>query len=200
MRVIAWIFLVLTLSCGGEKKSVAPAAAAAKAPRIAHFYATANPVPKGESATLCYGTEEATEVRLTPYPDSLKPALNRCVAVSPTQSTGYTLTVKGPGGEASQKLQVEVGGARPKAATTALIQSFQFLGPAQVAAGTRVQFCYSTTPEVVAVSVTPKVAGALQPGVARCFVEEITRTSTYILTATDGSGATDRMQVSVKVL
>jgi len=199
------LLLILLSACTTPEKPAATAPAS-KPPKITHFYTTTNPVPKGEAATVCYGTEEATEVALVPYDDTLKPSMNRCIAVTPSGPTTYTLTAKGPGGETSSTLELTVGGApTPKAATSApaatpLITSFQSIGGGRVTPGKPVQFCYSTRPETVSVSSSPATSAVLKPGQNQCFVANLTKTTTYILTARDAAGATDRMQVTVTVV
>ncbi|OYW10681.1 MAG: hypothetical protein B7X34_04300 [Acidobacteriia bacterium 12-62-4] len=199
MRLFPLLFILSFAACSTPEKPAATAPPP-KPPKITHFYATTNPVPKGESATVCYGTEDATEVALAPYNDTLKPSMNRCIAVTPAGPTTYTLTVKGPGGETSSTLELSVGGApTPKSApaSTPLITSFQSIGGGRVTPGKPVQFCYSTRPETVSVSSSPGTSAVLKPGQNQCFVANITKTTTYILTARDAAGSTDRMQVTV---
>jgi hypothetical protein len=201
MRQFPLLFLLSITSCTTPEKPAATAPPP-KPPKITHFYATTNPVPKGESATVCYGTEEATTVSLSPYNDTLKPSMNRCLSLSPTGPTTYTLTAKGPGGETSSTLALTVGGAptpKPAASGTPLITNFQSIGGGQVTPGKPVQFCYSTRPEAVSVSVSPSVSTALSPGQNQCFIANVTKTTNYILSARDAAGALDRMQVTVTV-
>ena len=186
---------LLAVSCA-EPIEPRPAAAP-QPPKITHFYTTANPVPRGTAATLCYGTDNATEVALAPYDDTLKPALNRCLSVTPTRPTDYTLTAKGPGGQVQQSVKVEVGA--PASTSTTLITNFTIVGSSKVAPGTPVQFCYSTRPEAVSVTITPPASAPLRPGNNQCFVAPITKTTTLILTALDRAGNADRMQVTVSV-
>ncbi len=185
---------LLALSCAEPSK---PRPAAHHPPKITHFYTTANPVPRGSAATLCYGTDNATEVALAPYDDTLKPALNRCLSVTPTRPTEYTLTAKGLGGQVQQTIKLDVGA--PATSAAVLITNFTVIGSSKVAPGTRVQFCYSTRPEVVSVSVAPPASVHLRPGSNQCFVAPIPRTTTLILNAEDRNGNADRMQVTVSV-
>jgi hypothetical protein len=195
--------LLLTAACTAPKKPATPAPPP-QPPKITHFYSNTNPVPPGESATVCYGTEEATEVTLSPYPDSLKPSMNRCIALTPTRPTTYTLTAKGPGGQTTSTLSLALGGAPTPPApasspTTPLITSFQSIGGGVVPLGKPVNFCYSTRPETVSVSLTPPAPGPLRPGQNQCFTATPNKTTTYILTARDSAGSTDRMQVTVTI-
>lgn len=202
MRQLPLLFILLTAACTTPEK---PAASAPppNPPKITHFYATTNPVPKGESATVCYGTEDATDVALSPYDDTLKPSMNRCLSLTPSGPTTYTLTAKGPGGETSSTLELTVGGAPtpkpPAAASTPLIINFQSIGGGSVPPGKPVQMCYSTRPEAVSVAVSPSVATPLGPGQNQCFVVNATKTTNYVLSARDAAGALDRMQVTVTV-
>jgi hypothetical protein len=196
--------LLFSAACSTPTKPAAQTTPTApKPPRITHFYSNANPVAPGQSATLCYGTDDATEVTLAPYDDTLKPSMNRCIAVTPTRPTTYTLTAKGPGGQTTSTLTLAIGGAptpsAPASPATPLITSFQSIGGGVVPPGKPVQFCYSTRPETVAVSLTPPAAGALKPGQNQCFTATVTKTTSYILTARDAAGSTDRMQVTVTI-
>ena len=197
-QTVVILLPLLAVSCAEPAKP--PPVAAPQPPKITHFYPTANPVPRGTAATLCYGTDEATEVALSPYDDTLKPALNRCLSVTPTRLTEYTLTARGPGGQVQQSIKVDVGASAPPSASVAqLITNFTVVGNAKVAPGTRVQFCYSTRPGAVSLTLTPTAPVLLRPGTNQCFVTPITKTTTLILTAFDRSGNADRMQVSVSV-
>ncbi|MFN9456862.1 MAG: hypothetical protein ACK6D7_05710, partial [Acidobacteriota bacterium] len=65
--------------------------------------------------------------------------------------------------------------------------------------GTPVQVCDSSRPEPIAGSVTPPAVGPLRPGQTQCFTATPNKTTTYILTARDAAGSTDRMQVTVTI-
>ncbi|MCX6606597.1 MAG: hypothetical protein NTV52_23815 [Acidobacteria bacterium] len=197
-QTVAILLPLLAVSCSAPVKP--GPAATPQPPKITHFYPTANPIPRGTAATLCYGTDNATEVALAPYDDSLKPSLNRCLSVTPTRLTEYTLTAKGPGGQVQQTIKVDIGTPQPTPASAAvLITNFTIIGSSKVAPGTRVQFCYSTRPEAVSVAVTPFARVPLRPGNNQCFVAPIPQTTTLILNALDRNGNADRMQVTVSV-
>jgi uncharacterized membrane protein len=59
---------------------------------ILTFYATAVTIRPGESAQLCYGVSNAASVRIDPPVESLRPAFQHCLDVSPRKNTTYTLT------------------------------------------------------------------------------------------------------------
>ena len=76
---------------------------------IQNFYASPGAIRKGESAQLCYGVANAKTVTLEPQPNAVWPSYARCVSVSPTKSTTYTLTVSDASGNTkTQSLQVTV--------------------------------------------------------------------------------------------
>ena len=100
------------------KRAVRPAEEKVK---VLQFYAAAPAVAPGEKVLLCYGTENAQTVRITPEVESLKPALSRCFETVPGRTTKYTLTAEAPGQPpATASVTVEVRrGARPAAAPQA---------------------------------------------------------------------------------
>jgi hypothetical protein len=66
--------------------------------RILEFYARDGVLAPGKSTLLCYGVLNATEVRIEPAVDGVRPALNRCVDVAPQKTTSYTLSAAGANG------------------------------------------------------------------------------------------------------
>jgi hypothetical protein len=58
---------------------------------------------------LCYGVANAKSVKLEPQPNPVWPSYARCVRVSPTETTTYTLTITDAAGNTkTQSLQVNV--------------------------------------------------------------------------------------------
>lgn len=194
MKNLVWVLAAVLVGCGGKapeaKKAAAPAA-----PTIKHFYGNATTVAKGDSLTICYGTENVDSVKMEPYDDDLKPSFNRCVAHTPTKDTTYVMTAKGPGGETTASFSVKVG--PPAAKPREMIQQFYSVAAGKPA-GVPVQMCFSTE-GATGVSLAPAAAGKLEPGKNRCFMVKPEKTTTYVLTATAADGAVDRMQVTVAV-
>jgi hypothetical protein len=76
---------------------------------IQNFYAAPGVIRRGESTKLCYGVANAKKVRLEPQSNPVWPSFTRCVDVSPTATTTYTLTIEDAAGNTkSQTLEVKV--------------------------------------------------------------------------------------------
>jgi len=76
---------------------------------IQNFYASPGAVRRGESVQLCYGVANAKTVKLEPQSNPLWPSQARCVDVTPTKTTTYTLTIDDASGHSlSQTLEVKV--------------------------------------------------------------------------------------------
>ena len=61
---------------------------------IQSFYASPGMLRRGETAQLCYGVANAKKVTLEPPVGPVWPSYSRCLDVSPTKETTYTLTVE----------------------------------------------------------------------------------------------------------
>lgn len=191
------LLLCTLAACGSRQEPAAKPAEPAQLPKITHFYANQQAVPKGDTLTLCYGTENVESVTLEGSSDpALRPSLNRCVSETPVKDTTYTLRVKGPGGETSESVSVRVGAPAQRQKT--IIQGFDVLGNVPMRPGGRVQLCYTTVAGAQLV-MTPPVASALEPGHLKCIDVSPAKTTTYVLTARTPDGGVDRMQVSVPV-
>ena len=76
---------------------------------IQNFYATPGVVGRGETVQLCYGVANAKTVKLEPQSNPVWPSYSRCVDVTPTKSTTYTLTIADDAGNTrTQSLEVKV--------------------------------------------------------------------------------------------
>ena len=76
---------------------------------IQSFYATPGILRRGEKAQLCYGVANAKKVTLEPPAGPAWPSYARCLEVSPTKETTYTLTVEdGQGNTKSETLTIQV--------------------------------------------------------------------------------------------
>jgi hypothetical protein len=60
---------------------------------IQNFYASPGEVRRGQAVQLCYGVANAKTVTLEPQSNPVWPSYSRCVSVTPTKTTVYTLTI-----------------------------------------------------------------------------------------------------------
>jgi hypothetical protein len=65
---------------------------------ILNFYASPCTIRRGETSQLCYGVSNAKTVKLEPQSNPVWPSAARCVDVSPTKDTTYTLTIQDASG------------------------------------------------------------------------------------------------------
>jgi hypothetical protein len=76
---------------------------------IQNFYASPGEIRRGETVQLCYGVANAKTVKLEPQPNPVWPSYARCVDVTPTKSTTYTLTIADAAGNTrTQSIKVKV--------------------------------------------------------------------------------------------
>ena len=64
---------------------------------IQAFYGSQQ-IRRGETAQLCYGVANAKKVTLEPQSNPVWPSYSRCVDVTPTKTTTYTLTASDDAG------------------------------------------------------------------------------------------------------
>jgi len=199
-RALAAAGIAALLGCAPEapEQRRPPPAPVTPAPKILHFYAHPGLAAPGETVLLCYGVEDATEVRIEPRVRDLPPSFNRCFSVAPKKSTTYRLTATGPGGSAAAEVSIVVHRA---AATPApggegpLVE--QLLASHQEAApGQPVTLCYVVS-GAEAVYLDPPFA-ALRPA-SSCFTVTVSETTTFTVTATDGRTRKQSRQVTVRV-
>src|SRR5689334_3821153 len=60
--------------------------------KILSFNATPGAIHRGETTSLCYGVSNAKTVKIDPEVKDIWPSMQRCVDISPTQDTIYTIT------------------------------------------------------------------------------------------------------------
>jgi hypothetical protein len=76
---------------------------------IQDFYAIPAVIHHGDRTQLCYGVANAKTVKLEPQSNPVWPSYSRCVEVSPTKDTTYTLTIEDVAGNTkSQTAEVKV--------------------------------------------------------------------------------------------
>lgn len=194
MRILAAILLAcagsLFVSCSSPK----PAPTAARRPdpaRITQFYATAPHLAAGEKEMLCYGVENAKTVWVTPPRQELSAALSRCIEVTPSETTTYTLTAEGESGAAAtSQVTVTLGPPRVKIVEVTV-------SALQVKPGDAVSLCYHVQ-FAKSVSIEP-IHFRAGPASKGCAMVQPRQTTTYTVTATGPSGDRDEQPVTVKV-
>jgi len=76
---------------------------------IRAFYASPPVIHPGETAQLCYDVANAKTVTLDPPAGEVWPSHSRCLALSPSKATTYTLTIADAKGQStSQSVKLEV--------------------------------------------------------------------------------------------
>ena len=76
---------------------------------ILSFYASPGKIRRGESSQLCYGVSNAKAIRLDPPAGDVWPSYSRCLDVTPSRTTTYTLTADdGQGNAKTSSLTIEV--------------------------------------------------------------------------------------------
>jgi len=136
--------------------------------------------------------DNALTVRIDPPVESLKPALTRCISVTPTETTTYILTAEGPDKKpVSQSVTVNMTGPLPHFVDLSISKK-------EVAAGEQISFCFKAT-NAVKVSGGPGrfLSGGLPKG--DCLVDHPQKTTTYSLKIENSGGQTDEDSITVKV-
>jgi outer membrane protein assembly factor BamD (BamD/ComL family) len=100
-----------------------PPRPALRSAQILEFYASRPVISEGQGVEVCYGVENANEVRLDPPVATLTPASHRCVEVRPAASSEFKLIAKGEDGvESVQSLRITVQ-AVPAAIGTLVVRT-----------------------------------------------------------------------------
>jgi len=176
-----------TRSDPAPKQTAAPSDEA----RITQFYATAPRVARGEKTLLCYGVENATAVWLDPGHKELSAALSRCIEVTPTEDTTYTLSAQTPGGKpVTREVKISTGAARARIVNVNI-------SALEVKPGDLVSVCYMVE-NARSVTIDPlKHRGGAEP--KGCATDTPRKSTTYTITATGAGGETDQERVTVRV-
>ena len=81
---------------------------------IRALYVSPTLIHAGEKAQLCYDVDNAKTVTLDPPAADVWPSHTRCLDLSPTKTTTYTLTITGANGQsASESVKLEVKDQAP---------------------------------------------------------------------------------------
>jgi len=179
------------IGCSSPTKSAAEPPKLPDPVRIAQFYATAPRLAAGERELLCYGVANAKRVWLSPPRQELSAALSRCVEVTPKETTRYTLTAEGEGGQpATSELTVTLGPPHAKIVEVTV-------SSLSVKAGDAVSLCYHVQfVQSVTIEPTGFHGGPSNRG---CTMVQPRKTTTYTVSAVGPGGDRDEQAVTVKV-
>jgi hypothetical protein len=159
--------------------------------RILQFYANTGELTEGEHAVICYGVENARAVHLEPAVERLKPALNRCFAVEPVETTTYTLVADGfDGAQTSESFTVRVRPAPP-------FIFFFATSEKEIRRGEPFTVCYGV--EHAASARLEPVGMGLPPVRKNCVRMYPAQTMKFTLVAASADGRTDRAKFTVNV-
>ncbi|MFB3828094.1 MAG: OmpA family protein [Bryobacteraceae bacterium] len=159
--------------------TVVATAAAVAAPQIIRFVATPATINPGEAANLSWTTEGGTQVSISGIGNV---EANGSRAVTPSQTTTYTLTVRAADGrQVSAPVIVTVGGGE-----TARVLQF-FANPQAINSGGTAQLCWNVE-GATEISISPGVGGGLDA--TGCVTVNPDTTTTYTLTAKSANGRT----------
>lgn len=177
-----------------DKPAPAPAAAVPPPPdpvKITQFYATVPNLSRGEKELICYGVENGKTVFLSPPKQELSAALSRCVEVTPTATTTYTLTAEGASGPpATKELTVTVGPAHVKIIDVTV-------SALTVKPGDLISLCFHAR-NATSVEISPLHFRARNPNEG-CATDTPKQTTNYVVSATGAAGSKDQEHVTVTV-
>lgn len=158
--------------------------------RILQFYANTGELVAGDPAIVCYGVDQAREVRIDPPVDQLKPAQNRCFEVRPRRTTTYTLAADGfDGTRMTASFTIRVKPPPPSILFVALSDQF-------VKRGNPFTLCYGVRN---ASRTRLEPVGWTLPSIEKhCIRWFPVRTLNYTLTAS-GAGGRDRERFTIPV-
>jgi hypothetical protein len=170
--------LTVTGQVSGLQSSATTTVTTRAAIRIVNFSATPSQINAGQHSIVSWNVPNATTVSITPTIGSVNPS--GTATVTPLQTTSYTLTATGPGGQSvSQTLTITVGASTPS------IIRFT-AAPSTIAAGQSSTLSWATT-GVTSVTISG-ISGNLPANGSHSVSP--TTTTTYTLTATGADGKT----------
>jgi hypothetical protein len=160
--------------------------------RIINFYASPPNPPHGEKTLVCYGVENATEVRLDPPVEQVWPAVSRCFNFVTDKPAVLKLTASGKNQSVTQSLEISPGAPLPHIIEVSI-------NALEVARGEKVTVCYKAK-NAVSVDIRPGtwIPAAHTPTFG-CVWHQPEQATTYVVTATGAGGDTDTERVTARV-
>jgi hypothetical protein len=159
--------------------------------RIAQFYASPpNPV-KGQKILVCYGVENASEVRIEPPIERVWPSPSRCLDLKASRTVTYTLTAMRGSEKVSKSLTVRIGPPPVKIVELTINKQ-------KVAPGEAVTVCYKAE-NASQILLRPGTPSGPHTNETGCVADHPQRTTTYTLTARGAGGTIDTEHATVVV-
>jgi len=159
--------------------------------RIAQFYAQPpNPV-KGQKVLVCYGVENASEVRIQPPIDRVWPSPSRCLEVKPARTVTYTLTAIRGAEHISKSIIVQVGRARLRIVELTISKP-------KIAPGEAVTVCFKAE-NASQIQLVPGTVFGPRTNESGCIEDHPRRTTIYMLTARSADGSFEKQRVTATV-
>jgi hypothetical protein len=192
LKTVSLISIFILCGCSSNppqvKETKAPPPESVK---ISQFYASPAAPAKGEKTLLCYGVENAAEVRIDPPVDRVWPAASHCLEIKPMKTTTYTLTALRGSETVSKSITVEIGPPAVKIIEVSI-------NKLQIAPGETVTVCYKVQ-NAKQVSLHPGTdVGPHTPEVG-CITDSPKKTTTYTVIATGAGGSQDTEHVTATV-
>jgi hypothetical protein len=154
------------------------------------FYASPEHPPADEKTLLCYGVENADEVRLEPAVDRVWPSPTRCLE-APARTATYTLTALRGNEKVSQSVKVT-----PVPPKVKLIEVS--INKLEIAQGELVTVCYKAK-DAASVTVNPGIWIEPHHPDSGCVRDNPLQSTTYVVTTTGAGGDTDSERVTARV-
>lgn len=159
--------------------------------RITQFYASPPNPSKGEKTLICYGVENATEVRIDPPVDRVWPSLARCLELHPSKTVTYTLTAARGPESVSNSVTVAIAPPAVKIIEVS-INKLNF------APGEQVTVCYKVE-HATQVTLSPGQWFGPHDNALGCISDHPAKTTTYTVKATGAGGSVDTEHVTATV-
>jgi len=171
----------------------------ANGPHVLRFTAFPDRVASGESLGLCYDVENGARVRIDPDPGDVERD-QKCVTVTPTQTTTYVLTAHAPDGGSEQRSVLVRVGLEDTAVATSGADRARILifspRPGSFATRRPTTLCYAVSGAVRA-RIQPAVGDVDAANELTCVRVSPRESTTYELTAFGRDGVPVRQQVVV---
>ena len=159
--------------------------------RIAQFYSSPpNPV-KGQKVLVCYGVENASEVRIDPPIERVWPSPSRCLEVMASRTVTYTLTATSGAENVSKSITVQIGPPPVKIVELSV-------NKLKITPGETITLCYKVT-NATKVLLGPGTPSGPHTNETGCVTDHPQRTTTYTLTARGAGGSVDTEHATVTV-